>query len=126
MPQVSLVGGAVLAVVLTLGACARVPDPVVTPPGFLGPPLPAPGYGAPIAQEPADVTPGFNDKEPDTCKAADLQGLLGQPAGNLRTIALEGPVRIIRPGELVTQEYDSHRIDVDVDGAGNMWRIQCG
>lgn len=103
------------------GGCARVPDPAIPPPGFLGPPVSAPPYGGPV-----DVTPGFNDTEPDTCKAAGLQGFVGQPAGNLRTVAVSGPVRIIHPGELVTQEYDSHRIDVDVDGAGTIQRIQCG
>ncbi|MES2665385.1 MAG: I78 family peptidase inhibitor [Pseudomonadota bacterium] len=103
------------------GGCARGRDPAITPPRFLGPPVSAPPGGAP-----ADLTPGFVDKEPDTCKAAGLQGLIGQSAGNLRTVALTGPVRIIAPGELVTQEYVAQRINVAVDGAGTIRRIDCG
>ncbi len=107
---------------LAIAGCAPVPEPVVNPPRFLGPPLPAPGIGP----GGVDLTPGFNDTEPDTCKAAGLQGMIGQPSGNLRTVPLAGAVRIIPPGALVTQEYDAHRIDVDVDSAGTILRIACG
>ncbi len=115
---------ALSAVVLVLGACAPRPALIVDPPRFLGPPVPAPGYGR--GGVPVDLTAGFNETEPDTCKAAGLQGMVGQSAGNLRTVPLAGAVRIIPPGALVTQEYDAHRIDVNVDRAGNILRIQCG
>ncbi|MBP9182689.1 MAG: hypothetical protein KBF78_06135 [Fuscovulum sp.] len=100
---------------LALAACAAAPAPDLRP-------QPQPP-GDPFA----DRTPGFNDREPDTCKAAALQGLIGQPSGNLRTMALPGPVRVIVPGDLVDQEeYRSDRIDVWVDGAGIIQRLSCG
>ena len=79
------------------------------------------------ATPPVDVTPGFNEKEPDTCKAAGLQGLIGQPSGMLRTVALAGPLRVVGPNEVVDQEeYRSTRVDAYVDGAGVIARLSCG
>ena len=53
---------------------------------------PAPRIGAGSGGRTAvDLTPGFADREPDTCKAASLQGLIGQPSGNLRTVRAAGP-----------------------------------
>ena len=76
---------------------------------------------------PADLTPGFDEKEPDTCKAASLQGLIGQPSGNLRTVALPGPVRIIVPGRVVDQdEYRSNRINAHINGDAVITKITCG
>ena len=76
---------------------------------------------------PKDLTPGFAEKEPDTCKAASLQGLIGQPSGNLRTVALPGPVRIIVPGRVVDQdEYRSNRINAYINGDAVITQITCG
>ena len=75
----------------------------------------------------ADKTPGFDDKEPDTCKSASLQPLIGQPSGNLRTVPLPGPVRIIVPGRVVDQdEYRSNRINAHIDGEAVITQITCG
>jgi|GEM_PF-1938098 len=76
---------------------------------------------------PEDLTPGFDDKEPDTCKAASLQALIGQPSGNLRTFAMPGPVRIIVPGRVVDQdEYRSNRINAHINNDAVITQITCG
>lgn len=100
-----------LLAVLALAAC-------VPPPPEPEPPLPLPG---------GDVTPGFNDKEPDTCKAGGLQGLVGQPEAMLQTVPITGPLRLIHPNEVFDQEeYRAARVDVFVDAAGIIQRISCG
>lgn len=81
------------------------------------------------AQRPssADATPGLNEKEPDTCKAAGMQAMIGQPSGMLRTVAAPGPVRVIAPDTVYDQgEYRSDRINVFVDGAGVIRYLSCG
>ncbi len=91
-------------------------------------PVEAPPEIAP-AQRPstADMTPGLNGKEPDTCKAAQLHGLVGQPSGMLRTTPSPGPVRLIGPDMVYDQEeYRSDRINVFVDGAGVIRYLSCG
>lgn len=78
-------------------------------------------------QTPVDLTPGFQEREPDTCKAAGLTGLIGQPSGMVRTVAMPGPYRIIAPGQVVDQdEYRSDRVDIHTDAEGVILRISCG
>ncbi len=100
---------------LVAAACAAPPEPepVQTP--------------APVFDPSVDVTPGFNDREPDTCKASGLQGYVGQPVSVVQSLALPGPVRVIAPGEMYDQEeYHSNRVDVRTDGAGTITSISCG
>lgn len=92
------------------------------------PPAEAPPAVAP-AQRPssADMTPGLNEKEPDTCKAVQLKGLIGQPSGMLRTLSAPGPVRVIAPDTVYDQEeYRSDRVNVFVDGADVIRYLSCG
>ena len=106
LPAILAVGMAAL-----LSACAPAPRAVP----------------AVVAAPPVDLTPGFAEREPDTCKAAGLQGLVGQPSGNLRTVRLPGPVRMVAPGQVVDQEeYRSDRINVQLDGEGLIQGLSCG
>ena len=62
----------------------------------------------------------------DQCGAAALQVLVGQP---VRVLPDSGPwatKRIIRPGQLVTQEFSATRLNVQVDGAGRILALTCG
>jgi hypothetical protein len=98
---------------LAVAACAAPPDPVPS--------------AAPVLDPAIDRTPGFNDREPDTCKAAGLQVMLGQPASSLQGMALAGPLRVIAPGEVFDQdEYRANRVDVRTDAAGIIASISCG
>lgn len=82
-----------------------------------------------VGQDPSPEVPaaGLNDREPDTCKAADHVALLGQPT---RAVALSGiakPTRIVAPGMIVDQEeYDSMRVNFHLNDAGVVVRINCG
>ncbi len=98
-----------------LAACASAPAPVVQA---------VPGLD-PVTGAPVDLTPGFDDREPDVCHASEVAGLVGQPGVAMRT-ATTRPYRIVPLGSLVTQEYISGRIDVYLDANGNIARITCG
>lgn len=95
---------------LALAACVREPEPA-----------PAPVYDPNI-----DVTPGWNDKEPDTCHASQLQHLVGQPVEALHMEGIPRAYRVIAPGAIVSQEYDSQRLDAYIDGAGTIVKVSCG
>lgn len=99
----------IFALFLGLSACAPKPEPL------------------PVPVDPnVDLTPGWNDKEPDTCKASQYQYLVGQPATALGTAGITRAYRVIPPGALVSQEYDSQRIDVQTDNEGIILRLTCG
>lgn len=109
-------GVGVIAGVVLLVGCAAEPRRVEVPKG------PAPADMALV-----DPTPGFNDREPDTCKGASVAVLVGQPVGNVRTVVMPGPYRVVAPGQVVDQnEYRSDRVNLFVDAAGMITRIGCG
>ncbi|MCM2251256.1 MAG: I78 family peptidase inhibitor [Ramlibacter sp.] len=56
-------------------------------------------------------------------------------AGQLLTADLErearlrsgaATVRVIRPGQMVTLEYNEQRLNIEVDAAGRVTRVRCG
>ena len=74
-------------------------------------------------------TPGAIVVDPgDSCGARGLQSFVGQNVAVVRgtTIQSPGPVRIIAPGDLVTQEVDPTRINVRTDAAGQVVVVDCG
>lgn len=104
-------------VLLALSACAWLPPARPEAPSVSVPQPPM----APAA--PA----GLTSREPDTCKAASVQSLLGQPSGMSRTLRPPGPMRIIGPATVYDQEeYRSDRINLFTDGNGVIIRISCG
>jgi hypothetical protein len=60
------------------------------------------------------------------CGAAALQGLVGQSAGVLEGMRFGQPVRIIRPGMVVTMDYSESRLNIEIDGAEVIVRVKCG
>ena len=62
----------------------------------------------------------------DTCGAAQLQGLIGQPVGILATMPFSGTVRILRPGDVVTMDFSPNRLNVDVDLNEVISGVRCG
>ena len=91
-----------------LMACAPEPEPV------------------PVYDPSIDVTPGLNDKEPDTCHAANFSYYVGKPVAELQTAVADKPLMILAPGALGSQEYNSGRINAFVDAAGLVYRLSCG
>jgi len=71
---------------------------------------------------------------PDDCGASTLTGRIGQPvvqgAGgtSIGGVAVNAPgtIRVIAPGQAVTQDYSSSRLNLDVDASGNLVRPWCG
>lgn len=66
------------------------------------------------------------DPGPDACGAAGLQGLIGQPESVLAATTFAGPIRIIRPGDAVTEDYSASRTNVMLDAQGRITAITCG
>lgn len=95
---------------LGLSACAPEPEPA-----------PLPAYDPTI-----DVTPGLNDREPDTCHAGNFGFYVGRPVAELQAAVVDKPLAVIVPGALGSQEYNSARINAYVDGAGTVYRLSCG
>lgn len=88
--------------------CAQRPEPAAAP--TLLPP----------------VDNGLVEREPDSCGATDLSYLIGQNEGMLRAVKTKGAYRVIPPGAIVTQEYDSFRLNIQVDENGTIERLTCG
>lgn len=95
------------ALTLSFG-CARAPDPV---PVYVPPPV---------------FDNGLIKREPDSCGAEGLSGLIGQPEGMLRTVQMPREYRVVPFGALVTQEYNAHRVDIYLDENGLIARVTCG
>lgn len=66
-----------------------------------------------------------------TCDAAALQSQIGQKATasvmeELRTRSGSSTARMLRPGQLVTMEYNATRLNLIVDDKDVMTAIRCG
>lgn len=66
-----------------------------------------------------------------TCNAAPAQPFVGQnstakvvEAARVRSGALM--VRILRPGQMVTKEFDAQRLNLEVDANGRIVAVRCG
>jgi hypothetical protein len=111
---------AALSLTLLLVACAA-PEPETispaTPPGI-----------DPVTGLPVDLTPGLNEREPDTCHAADYQYLMGQTEAAVTAAAItDRPTRMVTMGGIVSQEeYNSFRVNFYTDATGRIVRISCG
>ena len=62
----------------------------------------------------------------DSCGAAGLTEFLGQDASVIAATLFTNPIRVIRPGEMVTMEFNPNRINFEVDGEERIVRIYCG
>jgi Peptidase inhibitor I78 family len=92
--------------ILALAGCAApVPGPV-SPPG--GPPRLPP-------------TPA-----PDTCGAAGVTPLIGQPEAVLAATTFARPIRILRPGQPMTEDYSAQRLNITLDAQGRITGGWCG
>jgi hypothetical protein len=61
-----------------------------------------------------------------TCGAGDLQVLVGGPVTALPQTGGWRTVRIINPGDAVTQDFSETRLNVEVDGEERIVRLSCG
>ena len=86
-----------------LAACVPVPDPV-------------PGHG--------DTPPSGQDLA--SCGGAELAGLIGGPVAALPATGGWGVLRVLHPGEPVTEDYSISRLNVEVDEHGRITGLSCG
>ena len=96
---------AVLALCLCLTACsAAVSPPAATTPS--APSVPPPGS--------------------DTCSAAPYSDLVGQDATALERVLIMRPVRVIRPGMVITMDFRPQRINFEIGTDSRIRRVYCG
>lgn len=62
----------------------------------------------------------------DTCGAAEQAGLLGMERSAVEALEFDQPFRIVEPGGIVTQDFIPNRLNLYVDNAGFVVRINCG
>lgn len=89
-----------------LGACAQQPPQV------------------PVAPPPPVIAPG-------ECNDDAAQWAVGKVADAKLTEAVRvranaQRVRVVRPGQMVTMEFDASRLTLNVDAAGKIVRARCG
>lgn len=60
------------------------------------------------------------------CGAGQRADLLGQPLAALQAAGLPPGVRVIRPGDAVTEDYSDQRLNVDLDANDRVTRLWCG
>jgi len=82
------------------------------------------------AQQPSIVTPPPMTG-PGQCREAAAQFALGQVAGaklleEVRVRAGAQRVRMVRPGQMVTMEYDAGRLTLELDAGDRIVRARCG
>lgn len=64
--------------------------------------------------------------QPDRCGLAALPELKGQPMARLADYRLVGPLRVIWPGQEVTDDIVPDRLNAQVDVAARITRLFCG
>ncbi|HAV07363.1 MAG TPA: hypothetical protein DEF12_15480 [Rhodobacteraceae bacterium] len=62
----------------------------------------------------------------DSCGAASLARLIGQPVADVVLGAAPSPVRVIGPNTPVTKDYRLNRLNIIHDAAGVIIDIRCG
>lgn len=66
-----------------------------------------------------------------TCNAQPAQALIGQNSTarvveDARVRSGSQLARLLRPGQIVTKEYDPQRLNLEVDGSGRITAARCG
>jgi len=86
--------------------------------------VPAPPPGAP---EPAiSVNNPVPTGTDNSCGGRRYGGLIGQDATVLERTLILGPVRVVRPGSVVTQELLPDRINFIIGAENRITQITCG
>lgn len=62
----------------------------------------------------------------DTCNMAQYSALIGKPATDPGVPPASATVRIIKPGDQVTMDFQATRLNVDLDAAGTITGLRCG
>jgi hypothetical protein len=65
------------------------------------------------------------------CKAEGAQSAVGQTLSgplqeDIRVRSNARLVRVIRPGQAVTMDFNAERVNIELDAAGRVERVRCG
>ncbi|NUB44682.1 hypothetical protein GEU84_009830 [Fertoebacter nigrum] len=75
---------------------------------------------------PAPVRSPGSTIDPVPCGAAAMQDLIGQPASVLPASGPPGSLRLIRPGDAVTEDFSATRLNVMLDARDRITALTCG
>ncbi len=64
--------------------------------------------------------------DPALCGADRMAHLAGGPATALPGDEVDGPLRLIRPGDAVTEDFNPARLNVALDASGQITSLTCG
>lgn len=85
---------------------------------------------SPVPPTPIDVRPNI-PPHGGRCNAGPAQSVIGQisTARNVEAARVAAGARVartLRPGQMVTKEYDAERLNLDVDASGRIVAARCG
>lgn len=85
---------------------------------------------SPPAPAPIDVRPNIPPPG-GRCNAGPAQSAIGQAstARNVEAARVAAGARLartLRPGEMVTKEFDAERLNLEVDAKGRIVAVRCG
>lgn len=69
---------------------------------------------------------GFVEREPDLCDAETMQDAVGKLYAEVDTSGVKRVIRVIRPGEIFTQEYNPQRMNFYLNGTETVTEVKCG
>ncbi|KKC27946.1 I78 family peptidase inhibitor [Sphingomonas sp. SRS2] len=85
---------------------------------------------AATVSEPGQAVPQSSAIQPLACNLNRAESFVGKPgdavAEDARAASGAKSVRVIRPGQAVTQDYRADRLNLETDDAGNVVRVSCG
>lgn len=64
--------------------------------------------------------------DPALCGADRMASLTGGPATALPGDEVDGPLRLIRPGDAVTEDFNPARLNVTLDNQNQIVSLTCG
>jgi glucose/arabinose dehydrogenase len=80
--------------------------------------------------EPAPPTatpaPPSTDPAADTCNMAQYATLVGKPSTDAGVPPASATVRIIKPGDQVTMDFQATRLNIEVGADGTITAVRCG
>lgn len=91
-------------------------------------PLLLAGCAATPPVEPQAAPPAFSEDRCDAAAPSRLLGKPGTPANGAEAQRLSGAAQLrwIRPGEGVTADYSTSRLNIEVDARNRIIRFSCG
>lgn len=101
---------------------ARVEAPVHKP-AHPAPALRGDG-STPTNKPPVQVAPPV--AQTDQCGASKLMYLRGKPLSTLNSMQFTQPLRIILPGQMVTQDFNPDRLNIMINAQNMIENLRCG